>query len=300
MKKIELFGTHTVPKENTVVALGNFDGVHLGHKELISKVLEKAQKHDLVPAVWSFESYSPKCRGVCITTAREREALLFQMGIKTLFLSGFEQTRDMGCEEFIVSILKEKCGAKIAVIGFNFRFGKGAAGDADTFCSLCIKHGIEPIVCPAVYVGGECVSSTLIRGYLAGGDMERAAELLGRPYYIELPVLQGQRLGVKMGFPTINQVFPAEMAVPRHGVYACFTELGGVVYPAVTDIGVRPTVSGHGIRCETHIIGYSGDLYGDRIRVSFRRFIRPEIKFESLDALARQIGLDVEEAKKGL
>lgn len=283
----------------TVVALGNFDGMHKGHTALMDKVLEISESSGLTPSCWTFDNYSPRCRGVCLTDTNERSRILSDMGIELLLLSRFEDVCDMSSEEFVSEILVKKCRAKKAVCGFNFRFGKGAASTNKDLYEISKRYGIEVFTVDPVLSGGECVSSTLIRGYLSQGDVSRASELLGRPFSVQLPVLHGQRLGSRLGFPTINQVFPSDMIIPRHGVYVTEVILDSKNYRAVTNVGTRPTVDGHHVVCESYIIGYDGDLYGKTVKLSFRRFIRNEIKFDSLEELQCRIALDVEEAKKG-
>lgn len=289
----------SVSDTETVVALGNFDGMHKGHTALMDKVLEISRSSGLTPSCWTFENYSPRCRGVCLTDTKERSTILSDSGIELLLLSKYEDVCNMSSEEFVCEILVKKCRAKKAVCGFNFRFGKGAASTNKDLFEISKRYGIEVFTVDPVLSGGECVSSTLIRGYLSQGDVTRAAELLGRPFSVQLPVLHGQRLGSRLGFPTINQVFPSDIIIPRHGVYVTDVILDGKEYRAVTNVGTRPTVDGHHVVCESYIIGYDGDLYGKTVKLSFRRFIRNEIKFNSLEELKCRIALDVEEAKKG-
>ncbi len=282
----------------TVVAVGNFDGVHKGHQALIKKAVELAEELGAVPAVWSFERYTPRSSGVSIILPEDRNALFGAYGALRVFLSRYEDVSGYSAEEFVEKILKGKCGAVCTVCGYNFRFGKNASAGADELKKLMEKHGGSSYTVEPVKVDGETVSSTSVRGYLSEGEPERAAKLLGRPYYINLPVVHGRHLGTTLGFPTINQVFPKGLIVPRYGAYACVAEIGGKRYKAASNVGIRPTVDGAGIISETHIIGFGGDLYSCTIKVEFIEFLRPEKKFASLEELKTQIAADVARASE--
>lgn len=295
MEIIHLNGK-TAPTEKTVVAVGNFDGVHKGHQALLKKASDLAKKLRAVPAVWSFESYTPRSSGVSIVTPEDRNALFGAYGAEKVFLSRYEDVSGYSAERFVNEVLAGECGAVCAVCGYNFHFGKNAAAGAQELKKLMEASGGSAYTVDPVRVGGETVSSTSVRGYLSEGEPEKAAALLGRPFYINLPVVHGRHLGTKLGFPTINQVFPKGLIVPRYGAYACVAEIGGKRYKAASNVGIRPTVDGAGIISETHIIGFGGDLYSCTIKVEFIKFLRPERKFDSLDALKAQITEDVKQA----
>ncbi len=280
----------------TVVAVGNFDGVHKGHQALLEKAVSLAEELGAAPAVWSFENYTPRSAGVCIVLPEDRNGLFGSYGAEKVFLSKYEDVSGYSAKRFVKDVLRGKCGAVCAVCGYNFRFGKNASAGADDLEKLMKEYGGSAYKVEAVKAGGETVSSTSIRGYLCEGEPKKAAALLGRPYYIDLPVVHGRRLGTRLGFPTINQVFPKGLIVPRYGAYACYAHIDGVRYKAVSDVGIRPTVDGAGIISETHIIGFDGDLYSCSVKVEFIEFLRPERKFDSLDALKAQIGEDVKTA----
>ncbi len=297
MEIIYLNGAKT-PREKTVVAVGNFDGVHKGHQALLQKAASLSKELGAVPAVWSFDSYTPRSAGVWIVQPSDRNALFGEYGAEKVFLSRYEDVSSYSAERFVRDILIGECGAVRAVCGYNFRFGKDAAAGADELDGYMRKYGGAAFKVEPVEVEGEIVSSTSVRGYLCEGEPKKAARLLGRPYYINLPVVHGRRLGTKLGFPTINQVFPKGLIVPRYGAYACYAEIDGIKYKAVSDVGIRPTVEGAGIISETHILGFDGDLYSCTVKVEFIEFLRPERKFDSLDALKAQIGEDVETASR--
>ena len=286
-------------KEALALALGYFDGLHIAHKEVLNAAL--AQKNTgLTPAVLLFDR-----RPVSVLTGREvpkllteedRDALLLSMGFRLVKLS-FAHIKDASPETFVSGILRDRLGCKFVSCGYNYRFGKGGAGNAALLASLGDQYGIGVSVCPQVTLDGEPVSSSAIRGAVAAGDMDKAAAMLGRPLTFAAPVFAGDRRGRTLGTPTINQYIPQGLIVPAFGVYASVTEIGGDVYPSVTNIGARPTFGGGSVRSETYIIGFSGDLYGKNVRVGLISYLRKEMKFPSAEALKAQIAADARQAE---
>ena len=285
----------------TILCLGNFDGVHIGHRALIREVLRVRQTLGAgVPCgafcFWVNSSdLLLKTPPEHLTTAKEREALFAEYGLDFVIYADFAELRAFSPEDFAKEILKTACRCVSAVCGFNYRFGKGAAGTAEELCRLL---DFPVIVCPAVIVNGAPVSSTRIRGEIREGKIESAAHLLGRPYSLEGIVKHGKELGRKLGFPTANQDFPPSAAIPRHGVYATDCLLDGKRYRGVSNVGNHPTVDlpASAVNCETYLIGYEGDLYGKSLKVEFLQFLRPEKTFESVEALKKQIAIDAEKA----
>ncbi|MBQ2765711.1 MAG: bifunctional riboflavin kinase/FAD synthetase [Clostridia bacterium] len=283
------------------VALGNFDGVHKGHTELIRRAVAFAREHGIKSAVWTFSDGAavlPNKPDVpAVTTTEEKLSLIRSLGVDYAILEDFERVRKMSPEAFVSDILIKKCRAQAVVCGFNFRFGACGAGDADTLRRLISPR--ECIVVEPVYVGERLVSSSAIRRLIEAGDMECAAELLGHPFAINFPVAEGKHLGRTIGIPTINQNFPGGHIIPRSGVYVCKVYIAEGEYIGITNVGVRPTVEDgeRRVNCETHIIGYDGWLYGQKVRVEFHKHLRDEERFESLDALRAQIQRDICSAK---
>lgn len=277
------------------VALGNFDGVHEGHTRLILKTVEIAKQKGIPSAVWTFADGTAvlpnKPDAKCITTLDERLSIIASLGVDYAILESFEDVRTYTPEKFVKELLREKCHAVCAVCGFNFRFGVHGQGDSEDLCRL-----MEPddcVIVPPVYVDGEQVSSTLVRRYIEIGDMDRAAKLLGREFFIDFEVAHGNEIGRTIGIPTINQNFPKGHIVPKRGIYACKVFVSDKSYIGVSNVGVRPTVSdGDRLNCETHIVGYNGILYGKKIKVEFHRYIRDEKKFENIESLKNQIEKD--------
>ena len=280
----------------SAVALGFFDGLHLGHTQVIVQAL----LHELPSIVFTFSGSSllPKfSRREDIITHAFKLELLEKMGVKHIYAPDFADVKDMTAEQFVQEILVERLNARFVSCGYDFRFAKGGTANADTLCELCRKHGIEVCVVPAVKEDGETVSSTLIRQLIKSGDMEKANRFLGYELTYSLEVIHGKQNGRKMGFPTINQTIPEGMTVPKHGVYKSRTRVGDTDYPSVTNIGVKPTIDleeGEVRKplMETHIIGFDGDLYGERITVSLLSYMRGERKFSGLQELSEQLEKD--------
>lgn len=284
-------------------ALGNFDGVHIGHRELL---LEAAKKNGgaNTSAVWTFRVHPSLCRHIpsvkILTSVEQKLELFAQAGIEYAILEDFENVCDLSPEAFAKEFLIKKLGVCHAICGFNFSFGKKASGNAEMLKTFFAECGKEAIIIPTCTLDGETVSSSLIREKIESGDMEHAQKLLGHPFSIYLPVTEGRKLGRTIGIPTINQVFPENYAIPRFGVYACRCHVDGGVYFGIANVGVRPTIieTIKNTNCETHILDYSGYLYGKKIRVDFCKFIREEVKFPSVDALASEIRRNIEEIRK--
>ena len=292
-KEITLGKTETVS-----CTVGNFDGVHLGHAALLAKAVEKGACD--ISAVWTFSDHTRKDAKL-ISSPEQRAALFKAAGIDVMIVEDFDAIKGLSPEEFATDILYEKCRVRRAVCGTDFRFGKNAAGTADDLSRLLGKAGAEVFVVePVLTSAGEVISSSLIREAVASGDMKKAAEMLGRNYSICFPVCEGQHLARKIGIPTINQLFPEKYVLPAFGVYACSCNVDGVKYKAVSNVGVRPTVFdvAPSVNCETHLIGFSGDLYGKNVTVEFIGFIRPEKKFGSIEELAAAIRSDLKTAER--
>ena len=277
------------PEGELAAALGSFDGLHLGHRQVIGNTLSAP---GLRPAVITFQqnpSFSLQKKPVPLLTTNEQKlALLEEMGVEVVYLLPFDRIRDMEPEDF-VEVLYRVCRIRALSCGFNFRFGKNGRGDAGLLKELCREKGIELSVTPPVSVAGETVSSTRIRACLEQGDVQQAGQLLGRPFGYDFEVTHGRQLGRTWGTPTINQPFPAGYVLPRFGVYASLVEVEGQKYYGVTNIGVKPTVGSDCALSETWIPEFSGDLYGKKVPVELLDFIRPERKFDSLDQLKNEI-----------
>ncbi len=280
------------------IAIGNFDGVHLGHRALITRAAEKSNGITK-SAVWTFSHPTSRTLGgVSLLTQTEERAEIFRsLGIDLLFLADFEEVRGLAPESFVKEILYEKCQTRSAVCGFNFRYGNKAAGNAQTLKETMEKLGGTAEIVPAFCLGGVPVSSSAIRDALSEGNTEKAAEMLTHPYRLTAEVTHGKRLGRTLGFPTANQLFPKEKALPRFGVYAVRLYADEKCYEGVANVGVRPTVENTPLaNCETYIFDFAGDLYGKTVTTEFLHFLRPERHFEDVFALKEAILRDKEAA----
>ncbi len=284
--------------ENAAIALGNFDGVHRGHQRLFDEANElKAQGKCSFSAAWTFTELAKTVPGAsCITDMNTKMLLFAEYGLDYAVFEDFESVCDMECPDFVSGYLVDNLKAGAVICGFNFRFGKSGAGDADTLSSLLCRQGILCKIISAVTYEDMIISSTEIRKRIESGDMEGAAALAGHQFSVSFPVIHGNHIGRTIGIPTINQAFPEGHIIPKRGIYACACFVDGEIFLGVANVGVRPTVSESDVvNCETHIINYDGDLYGHRIRVEFYEYLRDEMKFDSIDFLRRQIKIDIAE-----
>lgn len=252
-----------------------------------------AQRLNAVPGVFTFSTG----KAPCLTTMEERLALLEDAGIEAVWLADFNSIRHQTPEEFVRITLKEMGAAGVAC-GFNFRFGKGASGDTHTLAALCHQEGIECIVIDPITEDALTVSSTEIRRRLTLGDMEGVSALLGRPWSISGRVAHGRAVGGKiLSSPTMNLPITEERLLPPYGVYFTRCVMDGISYPAVTNLGVRPTFGESELLAETHLLGVSGDFYGKSVKLEFLAFRRSEQIFDSPSRLAATIARDISAAK---
>lgn len=285
----------TAKNRPSAVALGFFDGLHLGHIEVIKRAL---LKDGLCSVVFTFNDKTslPKFsgkKGHCIITHEQKTEIFGGLGVERVYAPDFSDVKDYTAREFVERILRDELNASFVVCGYDFRFGKGGEGNPETLKQLCSEYGMECEVVPAVEVDGVTVSSTAIREMITKGDIETANRFLGYELSYKLPVTQGSKIGRTIGFPTINQKIPDYMVKPKNGVYKSWTIVDGRTYRSITNIGVKPTVDYKGgAVMETHITGYDGNLYGQTVRVALREFIRDEKKFAGLEELKRQIEED--------
>ena len=272
--------------ERSCVALGFFDGIHTAHAAVIRAAF--AGKGTRVVLSVGAKAQA----GGAILTKEETAYQLGLLGTQLHLTPDFAQIKDMSGEAFVDEILVGRLHAARVACGYNYRFGAGASCGADKLAAACEARGIECAIVPPVVTDGETVSSTAIRRAAAEGDIARVNRLLGRRYGYTLPVVDGQHLGRRLGTPTINQDMPQGLLLPRFGVYASVTLAGGKWHSSVTNIGVRPTVGAPAPISETWLHSFSGNLYGENIRVELVDFIRTETKFSSIDELRAQIVRD--------
>lgn len=281
-------------RNKTIFALGFFDGVHIGHAALLSICRELAREAGWRAGVITFAAHPDTLvlgnTPALINTPEDRERLLRQgFGMDTVVTLPFDQEmRNRPWREFL-ELLRRDYDAGGFVCGEDFRFGARGQGSAGTMAIYCRKEGLPWAVVPEQALDGIRISSTYIRGQIESGDMATAVRFLGHPHILSGQVIHGRHLGSTLGIPTANLRLPPELAVPRFGVYMCRCIIEGTSYPAVTNVGVRPTVEGHSITVEPWILDYEGDLYGRKILLEFYRFLRPEQKFPDLESLKQEI-----------
>lgn len=291
-------------REKTVVALGMFDGVHIGHKALINSAARSGQIRGLEPVVFTF-SNSPKgffgkqVKRLC--SNEERARLLYASGIERIVEIPFNDAiRSSSPEDFLKMLIKA-VSPQIIIAGFNYTFGKDRRGSAESLKIMAAERGIEAYIIPPVVIGGETVSSTRIKACLKAGEIEDANIRLGRTFSLTGKIRAGKKLGRELDFPTANITPDPEIILPSEGVYITNAEISGIdgiCYPAVTNIGASPTFGETGLNIETNIIGFDGDIYGKELTVGFIKRLRPVMKFDSPAALRAQLIKDAARAKE--
>ena len=276
------------PREGRRVAIGTFDGVHVGHREVI-RGNDTVLTFDPHPLAVLHPEATPKL----ISPFAVKRDLIASLGVAEMVVIPFDRGfSEQSAEEFVQDVLIDRLGAVRVSVGENFRFGKGARGTAEFLRSM---DEFETRVVPLVEVAGETVSSSHIRGLIAAGDVAQAAQFLGEPFLFEGEVVSGDRRGRELGVPTANLVPDDAYVAPGHGVYAAAAS----GYPTAVNVGVRPTFeSGRGLLVEAHLIGFEGDLYGQQLRIAFLERMRGEKRFDSVDELVEQMQRDLVEAEK--
>lgn len=286
--------------DKTAVALGSFDGLHKGHMSVIACALSQKER-GLVPLVLLFDSHPLQTLAGKsppeILQKNKRDEILSSLGAKTETVA-FSDIKEMSCREFFEKILISELNAKVICCGEDYRFGKDNAGNRKTLEALCDEYSVELCVSQTVMNDGLPVSSTRIRTAIEEGNIPLANDLLGREFSYEYTVVSGDQRGRLMGAPTINQHFGQNFIVPKKGVYASITVVDNKEYPSVTNIGLRPSFANADLRSETCILGFSGNLYGRDIEVKLLKYLRGEIKFDSMEALGNQIRADAEKSEK--
>lgn len=277
----------------SAVALGYFDGLHLGHRAVIRAALSHCAE-GLVPSVFTFctDGASPRKKqgAAALSSEEEKLALLADAGILRVENPDFSTFQGMSPEEFVRDFLVGRMKAKLLCCGADFRFGKGACAGVEELRALAAPLGAELCVVPAVIRHGSPVSSTRIRQAIAEGNMQLAADLLGRRYSFAEPVVEGKRLGRRLGFPTLNQRLPAGRSLPPAAVYAAWVQTpDGVWRKGVCNIGSQPTVEGCEPLAETFILDYSGDLYGCTVRLAPWQKLREIRRFDSVEQLRQAV-----------
>ncbi len=278
----------------TVVALGNFDGLHKAHMEVIDRARDYAAKNGYKSGVMLFDKeYNI---GEQIMTNDEKMQMLYTLDF--IYTQTFDiEFKSMSCEEFAGFLCKTLNAAAVSV-GFNYRFAKNASGDVKKLVELGHKYGFSVLISDEYKIGGCTVSSTKIRELISRGNIKEANAMLGRDFYVSGTVEGGYKIGRTMGYPTVNLKYDKLGLIPAKGVYAGFVETEKKVYKCVVNVGTRPTFSGDNLTIEAYLLDFRGDLYNKEIKIHFCEFLRKEIKFDNINELTEQISIDVKNAKK--
>ena len=286
--------------EKRIFALGFFDGVHLGHQALLKECVRLADQLAVQTAAITFDRHPralfDPAPPALINTVEDRQYWLRHYGIEHIRV--YPTTKEVMSTpwaDFLEELIQQ--GAAGFVCGADFRFGHRGEGDAQKLQSFCAQRDLPCIVVPDQELDGARISSTRIRLLLEQGDVERATALLGHPHMLSGTVMAGRQLGRTIGIPTANLWIPEGVLTPRFGVYACTAETEAGTWLAVTNVGTRPTVGGHRVTVEPWLLDFSGDLYGKPLRLRFYQFLRPERKFDSLEALQQEIHRNAEQTR---
>ncbi len=300
---------YTEPNEslpqNCVLALGNFDGVHIGHAKLLAEARRASQERALPFGIYTFSQNTKTVitgkKAELLTEHAEREAEFEASGTDFVCYEDFLRVRELSPSEFC-RYLADAFHPDTLVCGENYTFGANAGGNAGLLAELMAQYGTRTVIVPTAVYEGRAVSSSYIRTLIKSGDMEKTAAFLGKPYSFTATVCHGEALARELGYPTVNQAPYGNKLLPPFGVYVCRVCFDGKNLPGVANIGVKPTVthkeSSPPVWVETHVIGYDGDLYGTNVTLLLCKRIRPEIRFVSADALAERIREDVLYTKK--
>lgn len=291
----------------SAVTIGVLDGVHFGHRELLARLDESLATTVLTFEPHPVEVLRPGTDPRLITDIDERLRLLERAGIRQVGVLDLAEIKELGPEEFVADVLVERLDVSHVVVGFDFRFGKNRAGDAGLLRQLGMRHGFEVETVGLVGTEGRpansatpAVSSSRIRREIESGRFGAVADLMPVRFQVANEVVEGDRRGRKLGFPTANLDPPDRKVAPAIGVYAAFTHTPGGVHQSAVNVGVRPTFGSGGLVIESYILDFDADLYGQTLTVEFVEYLRPEIKFDDVDALVAQMHLDVERASQVL
>ncbi|MCD5413602.1 MAG: bifunctional riboflavin kinase/FAD synthetase [Clostridiales bacterium] len=287
------------------VALGNFDGIHIGHQELLNTLVDKCNALKIESCIYTFDNHPLSIINNVIpsqiTNFDIKNKIFESLSIDTVVYEKFDKRiMKLNPQEFMEEVLVEKLHAKIVVVGFDFRFGFKGEGDVNLLSQLGKKYDFTLYVISPVKIDSEKVSSSLIKRYIKEGNMTKVKKLMRRYFSLEGVVVKGKRRGRELGFPTANISIDKKQILPKEGVYATYVNVDGKTYFGATSIGKNPTFSADRISIETFILEYDGSLYGKKIGIEFVKKLRNQIKFDNIDALKTQLSMDVESVKKYL
>jgi len=298
-------GVDAIPRDlnRPVLTIGNFDGVHLGHQELLKRVIKRAASIDGTSVVMTFEPHPvqvlrPEKAQRRLTSLQEKLGIFQSLGIQVAICIDFTpEFAALSADDFIREILYARIGAKVVIVGSNYKFGKDKAGDIELLKEEGKRYGFEVEVVETIEFDSLRISSSRIREHLNRGEVEEAKRLMGRPYAIEGVVVPGHHRGVELGYPTAN-IYAVDETLPMEGIYAVKVIHGNEIIDGVCYIGSQPTFAGERLGVEVHLFNFNGVLYHEHLKILFIRMIRGEKKFEDRESLIRQIRDDVEKAKE--
>lgn len=289
-------------QNKTAVTMGIFDGVHRGHQAVINTACEfKKQGLDVVLFTFKTDTVTTKGRGFIEMLLSDdlKKERFDKLGVDYIYSPAFVEMKNMTSAQFVEQVLYKKLNAEVVVCGEDFRFGKGAKGDAEKLKLLCEKYHIKTVIVKQAQYEGRKISSSDIRDCIRRGEIKRANEMLGYNYYYKLPVLHGNEIGRTLDFPTINQEITKGYILPLFGVYITRTKIDGKWHNSISNIGVKPTFEERSAPLiETNILDFEGDIYGQVVEVELICFLRPERKFESIDELKRQVKSDINKTRE--
>jgi riboflavin kinase/FMN adenylyltransferase len=303
VQRVRLHPPSRVPWSRTALAIGNFDGVHLGHQALVAAAIDDAARNGGSAAALTFDPHparvlKPGAAPAALLTLEQKAEILGQLGITSLAVLEFDrEVAALSPQDFAARVLRDVLDARLVVVGRSFRFGQARAGDVEVLRRLGGQLGFEVHDVAPVEHGGQPISSTRVRDAVTGGRVEEAAVMLGRPLFVDGTVVKGEGRGRTLGIPTAN-IKPVNELLPRQGVYAGLLGLPGAeAWPAVVNLGRKPTFGDAGLTLEAHALAEPGDLYGRTVRLSFVSWLREERRFAGPDALVAQIREDVDRAR---
>lgn len=284
--------------KDSYIALGNFDGVHLGHKCLIDVLVQNAKKNNILSSVLIFREHTKNVikgrKQELLSSTSFKYEILESLGVDRVYEMEFNKNiMELSPEAFVLDFLFKHLKIKGIVVGYDYRFGHKAMGNIELLKELCERESVALHIIEAVYEKGEVVSSTRIRRLIREGNLNEANFLLGRPFTIDGCVIKGKGLGRTLGFPTANLGLDNSYVIPKYGVYAGWVIVDSIPYKAAINIGINPTFNEEE-KLEAFLLNYNGNLYGKNVRISLIEYIRPEIKFDDISALVNQMKEDIE------
>ncbi len=287
----------------TVITIGNFDGIHRGHKVLIEKTVDYAKEKGIKSAVFTFSNHPSNYfihqKVKKILDEKEKVKLIEELGVDYLIDIPFdEDMTKISAKDFVLDILKEKIHVEKIVVGHDFEFAKNKEGNAKSLKEMGLIYGFEVEIVKPIKINNIRVSSTYIRELISSGRVDEIADYLGKNYSIEGEIIHGKANGSKMGFPTANIKLKEGIIIPQSGIYATKVILDGKIYLGATNVGKNPTLNGKEISIETNILDFSDNIYGKIVKVEFLEKIREEKKFNSLEELKNQIKVDTDFVRK--